>query len=82
MVNRRGFLTGLVSALAAPAIVRSGILMPLRGVMLPESPGFIITPGGVLMPFPLSGYLYSDEFCDALRQTIQPLTKFESRIIG
>ncbi len=29
-MNRRGFLTGLVSALAAPAIVRASSLMPVR----------------------------------------------------
>jgi hypothetical protein len=30
MLQRRGFLTGLVSALAAPAIVRASSLMPVR----------------------------------------------------
>lgn len=36
-MNRRGFLKGLASALAAPVVVRSGVLMPLRGlVMLPD----------------------------------------------
>lgn len=33
-MNRRGFLTGLVSAIAAPAVVTTpGLLMPLRGIV-------------------------------------------------
>lgn len=35
MIERRGFITGLVSLVAAPAIVRAGSLMPVR-VMLPR----------------------------------------------
>lgn len=34
-MNRRGFLKGLASALAAPAIVRSGVLMPVRAIVQP-----------------------------------------------
>lgn len=33
-MNRRGFITGLVSLVAAPAIVRIGSLMPVR--VMPE----------------------------------------------
>lgn len=33
-MNRRGFITGLVSFVAAPAIVRAGSLMPIRAVLL------------------------------------------------
>lgn len=32
MIQRRAFLTGLASALAAPAIVRAGSLMPVRAL--------------------------------------------------
>lgn len=35
-LNRRGFLTGLVSALAAPAIVHACNLMPVKSVDLIE----------------------------------------------
>lgn len=34
ITSRRVFLTGLVSALAAPAIVRAGSLMPIRAPKL------------------------------------------------
>ena len=34
-MNRRWFSLGLASALAAPAVVGSGVLMPLRGIRLP-----------------------------------------------
>jgi len=34
-MNRRGFLTGLAAALAAPAIVRFENLMPVRGIIVP-----------------------------------------------
>lgn len=30
MIHRRGLIAGLVSLVAAPAIVRSGLLMPVR----------------------------------------------------
>lgn len=32
MIHRRSFITGLVSALAAPAIVHAGNLMPIKTV--------------------------------------------------
>lgn len=34
MLHRRGFMTGLVSALAAPAIVHAGNLMPVKQILL------------------------------------------------
>lgn len=34
-MNRRGLITGLVSLVAAPAIVRATSLMPVRGIILP-----------------------------------------------
>lgn len=37
-MNRRGFLKGLASALAAPAVVCSGVLMPLRGLVMYPPP--------------------------------------------
>jgi hypothetical protein len=40
-MNRRGFLTGLVSAFAAPAIVRFESIMPVR------APKLIVPFGGV-----------------------------------
>lgn len=34
MISRRGFITGLASALAAPAIIRTpGLLMPIRAMV-------------------------------------------------
>jgi len=35
MMNRRGFLTGLVAAVAAPAIVRPGLIMPIKPRLVP-----------------------------------------------
>lgn len=32
--SRRGFITGLISLVAAPAVVRAGSLMPVRGDVL------------------------------------------------
>lgn len=34
-MHRRSFLTGLAAALAAPAIVRPGILMPIKSFEMP-----------------------------------------------
>lgn len=36
MIHRRAFISGLVSALAAPAIVHAGNLMPIRGTKLTQ----------------------------------------------
>lgn len=35
MIGRRSFITGLVSLIAAPAIVRAGSLMPVRVMIEP-----------------------------------------------
>lgn len=34
-MNRRSFITGLVGLVAAPAIVKAELLMPLRGIVMP-----------------------------------------------
>lgn len=40
-ISRRLFLGGLLAAATAPAIVRSGVLMPVRpAIILPPEPGF------------------------------------------
>lgn len=39
MIHRRSFITGLVSLVAAPAIVRAGSMMPVRGEVL--KPDFV-----------------------------------------
>src|SRR4051812_3637220 len=49
MLNRRGFLTGMGSLLAAPAIVRAASLMPIRAI---EVPGWPMPPED-WMPFDL-----------------------------
>ena len=33
MINRRGLITGLMSLVAAPAIVRAGSLMPVKNML-------------------------------------------------
>ena len=35
-MDRRSFLKGLVGAVVAPAIVRSGILMPVKEIIVPD----------------------------------------------
>lgn len=35
-MNRRGFLAGMLAACAAPAVVKAGILMPSRGIIVPQ----------------------------------------------
>lgn len=42
MIGRRGFITGLVSLVAAPAIVRVGSIMPVR--MMPVEPIYGVSP--------------------------------------
>jgi hypothetical protein len=45
-MTRRGLLTGLGAALAAPAIVRADILMPLRGIVMAPAIDWGIFGGG------------------------------------
>jgi hypothetical protein len=66
MIGRRGFITGLISLVAAPAIVRVGSLMPIRGMVLrppnaidpwlvdwvQADPCLIDADGGFIMPVP------------------------------
>lgn len=37
MIDRRKFLHGVLSLFAGPAIVRSGLIMPIRQVILPPT---------------------------------------------
>jgi hypothetical protein len=39
MIGRRGFITGLISLVAAPAIVRAGSLMPVKAIVEPYGVG-------------------------------------------
>lgn len=45
-LSRRGFLSafiaGAVTAAAAPAILRSGVIMPVRSLILPEAPALLL----------------------------------------
>jgi hypothetical protein len=50
-MDRRGFLTGLVSALAAPAIIRPGLLMPIKPLLI--RPNFLH-----ITPFPISNEIW------------------------
>lgn len=44
-MNRRGFLAGLGAALAAPAIVKAGVLMPIKsGLVSPVIAYPLLTP--------------------------------------
>ncbi|MEI6283299.1 MAG: hypothetical protein WCP82_11410 [Alphaproteobacteria bacterium] len=45
-LSRRGFFSGLVAAAVAPAIVRSGLVMPIKPSLVP---GFTVTlPAGMM----------------------------------
>lgn len=49
MIGRRGFLTGLSSLIAAPAIVRADSLMKVRGLSMLE---IVQEAPGKIMPIP------------------------------
>ncbi len=42
-MNRRGFLQAILAAGVAPAVVGSGVLMPVRRVVVPEWPVGIVS---------------------------------------
>lgn len=76
-MNRRGFLAGLATALAAPAVVvRSGLVMPLRGIVMPIAP-----PPRMLWIEPaVGGYMYSDDLADILREQVLELEVFKGQL--
>ena len=41
-MNRRGFITGLISFVAAPAIVRAGSLMPVKAMPIEDDLAFLL----------------------------------------
>jgi hypothetical protein len=43
MIDRRKFLYGAASLFAGPAIIRSGVLMPVKRLVLPPEP--VLFPG-------------------------------------
>lgn len=70
-MNRRSFLLGL-SAVAAPAVITSGILMPLRGIIMPVTKLDIINNAVIdLLPIPPGTYKAYIETMDYISQQIQ-----------
>lgn len=61
ILTRRSFFAGLGAALAAPAVIRSGILMPLRGIAMED-----VQPKPIWSVPCDGGYLYSDELADVI----------------
>lgn len=59
-MNRRGFLQGIASVVAAPAVITTpGLLMPLRGLVMPRPDAFgyshlSLGDGGYIFPEALS----------------------------
>lgn len=49
LIQRRNFLVGLASLIAAPAIVRAASLMPVRGVIMPSNFDLLIPQGTYMM---------------------------------
>ena len=61
-MNRRSFLQSLLAAGVAPAVVGSGVLMPIRAIDLSEYTVRSVAFGGVdgvLVLPPVSGLVYS-----------------------
>jgi len=66
MLTRRKLLAGLI---AAPAIVRPGILMPLRGIVMPVEPS-LIDWGGKLTAADILAALYETQFSAVTREAV------------
>lgn len=76
MLERRGFLTGLISALAAPAIVRAASLMPVRTVLW-TPPLLTVT---AIPDWEIAGNLTYKLWWDEIAGTVQ-VKKIEQRDI-
>lgn len=51
MLKRRSFLAGILAASVAPAFVRSGVLMPVKEIWVPNN-GYAFTFGPRIITFP------------------------------
>lgn len=49
ILSRRGFLAGIIAAGMAPAIVRAGIIMPIKPQLIVAPPPLIIERGGLIL---------------------------------
>jgi hypothetical protein len=58
-LSRRSLITGLVSLVAAPAIVRAGILMPVKSMVMDLTEENLIRSGWLTLIHPLSDYNFS-----------------------
>ena len=61
LASRRSFITGLISFVAAPAIVRVTSLMPVRGIIMDLAPTDLL----------MSKSVY-EELCDITRRAFVP----------
>lgn len=48
-LSRRGFLAGIIAAGVAPAIIRAGIIMPIKPALVVAAPPLVIERGGLLL---------------------------------
>jgi hypothetical protein len=73
-MQRRGFLLGMLAAGAAPAVVRSGVLMPVRPAIITD------------VSMTISEYLAIDQGCDhaidALQYWMRWALKEQERMCG
>lgn len=79
-MNRRGFVATLAAAFAAPAIIRPGILMPIKSGLVPAGAWTAYEGDVVVLPAGWcsdGGYLYTDGLIDVLRQQVPPLMKLK-----
>lgn len=70
MIGRRGFITGLISLVAAPAIVRAGSLMPVKvmvGLDFGRGPAMMVTAINSNL-----SYLLAQDFCTEVLNAYMP----------
>lgn len=72
-VNRRSFLTGLGSLIAAPAIVRASSLMPVRGIVMPTQSLPLVLGDSI--------FWYVSEIHDANSFSIAGVSSAEERVL-
>lgn len=80
-MNRRGFLTGILAAACAPAIVRADSLMrivPREAAIVLPTTEFMIENGIMTITewnetVPLGGYLYPEALARELRALLDPI---------
>src|SRR5262245_47559743 len=81
MIARRSFFLGFGAAICAPAIIRPGILMPVKKALLPET-GDGIALKSVAHPHTIPVWVTPEDLVWVPAEALRPARINDARILG